>query len=208
MKALSKKEIDAIRHIRNWIVHRGRTPSIRELMQALGYKSPRSAQDILAALERKEVVRKLESGEYQLREGSTVVDRARAHTVDIPIVGSVAAGAPILAEENIQGFVPISTSLARPGGTYFLLRVIGDSMNRAGIQDGDFVLVRQQATADSGQRVVALIDDEATVKTYFPGENVVVLQPSSTNPMHKPIVIDHDFEVQGIVVAAIPGGAM
>ena len=203
MTHLTKKELEAIRHIRNSIVHHGRTPSVRELMEALNYKSPRSAQDVLEQLAEKHVIKKFSSGGYQLLR-ETAHGRTHVETVDVPVVGTVAAGTPILAEENIEAFIPVSTSLARSGGTYFLLRVRGDSMNKAGIDDGDFVLVRQQSTADAGQNVVALVDDEATVKAYHPANNVVVLKPRSTNSAHRPIVIDHDFQIQGVVVATIP----
>jgi repressor LexA len=108
-----------------------------------------------------------------------------------------------LAEENVEGFIPISTNLARSGAKHFLLRVRGDSMDRVGINDGDYVLVRQQSTADLGQHVVALIDGEATVKTYYRSQDVVVLKPQSTNPAHQPIILDHDFKIQGVVVTAV-----
>lgn len=201
MKDLTPKELQAMRHIRNWIVHRGCTPSVRELMEALGYKSPRSAQDILSQLVQKGVIKKFPSGDYQLLRDSA--DSVRTQTVDVPVVGTIAAGNPILAEENVEGFIPISTKLARSGGTYFLLRVRGDSMDRAGINDGDFVLVRQQSTAEPGQHIVALIDDEATVKSYYPGRDVIVLKPHSTNSAHQPIILDRDFRIQGVVVTAI-----
>jgi repressor LexA len=201
MKDLTQRELQALRHIRNWIVHQGRTPSVRELMEALGYKSPRSAQDILSQLAQKGAIKKFASGDYQLLRGS--INPVRAETVNVPVVGTVAAGNPILAEENVEGFIPISTTLARSGGTYFLLRVRGDSMDRAGINDGDFVLVRQQSTAEPGQNVVALIDDEATVKSYHPGRDVIVLRPHSTNSAHQPIVLDRQFQIQGVVVTAI-----
>lgn len=202
MDELTRKENQALRHIRNSILHRGQTPSVRELMEALGYKSPKSAQDVLAVLAQKGAIRKLPSGDYQLLH-DPAREESGAQTVEVPIVGAVAAGTPILADENVEGFLPISTKLARTGSNYFLLRVRGDSMNRAGIDDGDFVLVRQQSTADPGQRVVALIDDEATVKEYAPGRDVVLLKPRSTNPVHKPIVLDRDFQIQGVVVTAI-----
>lgn len=172
-------------------------------MGALGYKSPRSAQDVLEQLAEKGIIKKFEHGGYQLIRDP---DLGQAHnqTVDVPVVGSVAAGTPILAEENIEGFVPISTSLVKPGGSYFLLRVTGDSMNDGGINDGDFVLVRQQPVAETGERVVVLIDDEATVKIFHPQKDVVVLKPRSTNPKYKPIILDRDFQIQGVVVAAVP----
>lgn len=203
MKELTAKQLEAIRHIRNWIAHRGRTPSVRELMGNMRYKSPRSVQDILEQLTAMGVIKKFEDGGYQLIHDPHL-GRAHAQTVDVPVVGTVAAGTPILAEENIEGFIPISMSLAKPGNKYFLLRVKGDSMDEAGINDGDFVLVKQQPSANSGDRVVALIDDEATVKEFYPKKDVVVLKPRSTNPDNKSIILDHDFQIQGVVVATVP----
>jgi repressor LexA len=202
MQRVTNKQVEAVRHIRNWIARRGRTPSVRELMGALGYKSPRSAQDILEQLEQKGIIKKFASGDYQLLHDPDL-GRAYIQTMNVPVVGTVAAGTPILAEENIEGFIPISTTLAKPGGKYFLLRAKGDSMDKAGIKDGDFVLVRQQASADPGERVVALIDDEATIKEYHPQKNVVILKPRSRNLENKPIIVDQDFQIQGVVVATV-----
>ena len=100
--------------------------------------------------------------------------------------------------------IPVSTLLARPGQKYFLLRANGDSMTEAGIEDGALVLVRQQPTADSGQIVVALIDDEATIKELQLSREAAVLRPRTKNPTHKPIVLTRDFQVQGVVVATLP----
>src|SRR5947209_2779358 len=100
MKDLTPKERQALRHIRNWIVHHGRTPSVRELMAALGYKSPRSAQVVLAELAEKTAIKKLPTGDYQLLRHD-VDAPAHAQTVEVPVVGTVAAGTPILAEENV-----------------------------------------------------------------------------------------------------------
>src|SRR5206468_2058202 len=105
-----------------------------------------------------------------------------ARTVDVPLVGSVACGTPLLAVENFEAHVAVSKSLARPGSKYFLLRAKGDSMDRAGIEDGDLVLVRQQSHAENGDGVVALIDDDATIKAFHREKGVVVLRPRSNNP--------------------------
>jgi len=201
--SFTSKQLAAIRHIRNWIVRRGRTPSVRELKDMLGYKSPRSAQDILEQLAEKGVIRKHRGGDYQLVMNPDL-GSVHAQTVNVPVVGTVAAGSPILAEQNIEGFIPVSLSLAKPGSKYFLLRVIGDSMDEVGINDGDFVLVRQQPVAEEGEKVVALIDDSATVKEFHRGKNVVILQPRSTNKEQRPIILDEDFNIQGIVIATIP----
>jgi len=202
MERVTNRELEAVRHIRNWIARRSRTPSVRELMGAMGYKSPRSAQDILEQLARKGIIKKLSAGDYQLLHDPDL-GRAHVQTVSVPVVGTVAAGTPILAEENIEGFLPISTSLAKPGHKYFLLRVKGDSMDKAGINDGDFVLVKQQPVADPGERVVALIDNEASIKEYHPQKNVVILKPRSRNPENKPIIVDQNFQIQGVVVATV-----
>ena len=196
------KQLEAVRCIRNSMVRQGRTPSVRELMSALDYKSPRSAQDILEQLEEKGVIMKLRSGHYQLLV-DPVLTGAHAQTVDVPVLGSVACGKPILAEENIEGYIPVSTAIAKPGARHFFLHAYGDSMNQAGIQEGDIVLVRQQSTANEGERVVALIDNEAMIKEYRRSNGVVVLMPRSSNPKHKPIIVTDDFQVQGVVAAVI-----
>lgn len=201
-KSLKSIELAAVKQIRNWIAHKGRWPSIRELMTALGYKSPRSVQDVLESLVTKKIIKKV-GRSYQLLRNPDL-DSNHAQTVNIPIVGAITAGTPIFAEENLEGFVPVSTTLAKPGSRYFLLHVQGDSMNETGIEDGDLVLIRQQPVADNGQKVVALIDNDATIKELHKEKDVVILKPRSTNKDHKPIILSRDFQIQGIVVATIP----
>lgn len=198
----TKKELEAIRHIRNWLAHHGRTPSVRKLMEALGYKSPKSAQDILEQLEKKGIIEKLKSGSYRLVKEPNF-GPAHAQTVSVPVVGLVTCGKPILAEENIEGYIPVSTAIAKPGAAYYILHASGDSMDKAGINDGEMVLVRKQPVANAGDRVVALIDDEATIKEFRRSKDLVVLMPRSTNQEHKPIILTDDFQIQGVVVAVI-----
>jgi len=126
-------------------------------------------------------------------------------TVDVPVVGKISCGAPVLAEENIEDTIPVSTKLAYPPYKYYLLKAKGDSMNLAGINDGDLVLVRQQNTARIGDKVVALIDGEATIKEFSISNDAVVLKPRSSNKEHKPIILTRDFMIQGVVVSTIPG---
>ena len=200
---LSKKQADAVRHIRNWIMHKGKTPSVRELMSALGYKSPRSAALIIEELIQKGILKKRSNGDLQLIKDIDA-DSVHARTVNVPLVGMVTCGTPILAQENIEGFIPVSVSLAKPGFKYFFLRAKGDSINKAGINDGDLILVRQQSVAKNGDIVVALIDDEATVKEFQRSKNCVVLMPRSKNKNHKPIILTENFQVQGVAVTTIP----
>lgn len=200
---LSAKQSEAMHFIRNRVVHGGKTPSVREIMVALNYQSPRSAALILEKLVSQGLLKKRADGSIQMvRDLQNTISHAR--TVNIPLVGNVACGTPILAEENIEGYFPVSTQLAKPGHEYFLLRANGDSMNRAGINDGDLVLVEQQSTAGEGDKVVALIDDAATVKKFHIGDGAVVLRPQSNNPQHKPIILTEDFQIQGVVKATIP----
>lgn len=200
---LSNRELEAIRQIRNSLMHRGRMPSVREMMTSLGYRSPRSASVLMKKLMSKRILRRKPNGSYRLVD-NLHDDTMRAQTVDIPLVGTVACGTPVLAEENIEGMIPVSTKLAKSPHRYFLLKAEGDSMNEKGINDGDLVLVRQQLTAHNGDMIVALVDDEATIKEFYRLGDIIILKPKSTNKQHKPIVLTKDFQVQGVVVTAIP----
>lgn len=202
LEALSFIERRAIREIRNSLMNAGRVPSMRELMSSMGYRSPRSASLITNKLIQKGVLRRKQDGGLQLVR-NIEEDTARAETIDVPLIGTVACGTPVLAQENIEGMIPVTTKLARPPHRYFLLKAKGDSMDQKGIDDGDLVLVRQQTTAKDGDTVVALIDDEATVKEFRIGGETFVLRPRSTNKQHQPIVLTKDFQVQGVVVTTI-----
>lgn len=200
---LSETELKALRHVRNALVHDGRQPSVRDIARALGYRSPRSAFLLLNSLIAKGMLKRNPGGALQLRRDlEEAEDHAR--TVEVPLVGIVACGAPLLAEENIEAYLPVSRSLARPPGRYFILRASGDSMDQAGIEDGDLLLVRQQPQAEAGDKVVALIDDTATVKEFRREKGVLVLKPRSSNSSHRPIILTENFLIQGVVVATIP----
>jgi repressor LexA len=196
-----RREQEALRYIRNALVH-GRSPTVREIQGALGYRSPRSAAEILGRLIERGLLARRPDKSLQLRRFPEE-NASHARTIDVPLVGTAPCGEPMLAEENIETTIPVSVALARPPHRYFLLRASGDSMNRAGIETGDLVLVRQQPQAESGERVVALIDGEATIKEYHPAGEVVMLRPHSTNKAHKPILLSSEFQIQGVVVATI-----
>lgn len=201
---LSIKELEALKIIRNFLVHQGRIPSVRELMIGLDYKSPRSSAVILKSLEEKGILRKKSDGSYQIIDFEIPENYgSRAQTVKIPLLGNVACGLPIFADENIEAEVSVSVSMIKSGYKYFLLRAEGDSMDDAGINDGDLVLIRRQQDANNGDRVLALIDDEATVKEFTRSGGMVILKPKSTNKIHQPIILTSNFRIQGIVEQVI-----
>ena len=199
MNRTEKKDQSGYAFIRSQIVHSGITPSLRVIAKAVGYSSPRSAQLMLERLEKRGLLKRTD-GVIQLaaRRRSTTAEQV----TEVPLVGSIACGSPSLAEQMPEALVQVSTKIARPGHTYFLLRAKGSSMNRAGIRDGDLVLVRQQPSAQNGESVVALINDDATIKRFHHHGDVVVLKPDSTDKSHKPIVVSDAFVIQGVVVSS------
>jgi repressor LexA len=200
---LSPNEVQALRFIRNSLIH-SKSPSIRDIQRDLGYSSPRSAALVVEKLIRAGCISRRNDGRLQLlRELPETKNHAR--TVLVPLVGNVACGVPLLADQNVEAMIPVSTELAKPGQRYFLLRAKGDSMDEVGIFDGDLVLVRQQSVADSGKIVVALIDDEATIKEFHRSKNTVVLKPRSRSDRHRPFILTKEFQIQGVVLTTISG---
>lgn len=199
---LSDKDKKAYLLIRNRIVHEGISPTLKEINEITGGKSPRSAVLVVNRLIDAGLVRKFgrKLKLADLRSSS----QASVSTVRIPLVGSVACGTPILAQENVEAYIPVSTALAKDGSKYFLLRADGDSMNEAGIQDKNILLVRQQDTANNGDKVVALIDDAATVKLFEKTDDAVILRPISSNKEHSPIILTDNCRIQGVVLAVLP----
>lgn len=201
LKHLNDKDKRAFALIRNKIAHYGESPTLREINEVTGGKSPRSASLVIDRLIKAKLIKKI--GRQLILIG--VPSNASVSTVDVPLVGAVTCGTPMLAEENIQTRIQVSTALAKKGSTYFFLRAIGDSMDQAGIKSGDLLLIRQQATAEDGDRVVALINDEATVKIFEQADGAVILRPKSSKKIYKPIVLTDNCMIQGVVVAVLPG---
>jgi len=200
---LKPVERRALTLIRNRLVHFGQAPSVRELSAELGFQSPRSAALIIGRL--------IDEGYLKRREGDRALQLLRmpddaddrVSTVSVPLVGSAPCGAPLLAEQNIEAWYPVSSDLARRGAKYFLVRARGDSMDEAGIADGSLVLVKQQEVAGSGEIVVALVDDEVTIKELRLSASAAALMPRSSNKSHKPILATREIRVQGVVVASV-----
>ncbi len=205
---LTPKQLLFLERLVDYQAREGVPPSVREMQALGGFRSPRSVAQFLDALQQAGYIERAAGARNVriLKRPPGAAPSDRADTVLVPLVGRVAAGQPILAAENVEDYIPVSTSLARGRWNYFILRVQGDSMDRAGIQHGDLVLVRQQDTAEPGDKVVALIDDNATVKRLRIGRDAVLLEPLSTNPVHRPIVVGPEFRVQGVVIATIPVG--
>lgn len=171
----------------------GYPPTIPEIQHKFSFKSPNAVQSHLEALERKEYIarRPHKSRGLEILNGKISKDNtinADDNITEVPIVGSVSAGMPILAQENIEGSIFVDKIISRNNRGMFALRIKGTSMVNAGILDGDFVLVHQQPTAEQGEIVVALIGDEATVKRFYRDKNKIKLKPE--NDTMEPIFID------------------
>lgn len=197
---LTQPDLKALAFIKKTIRLTGEAPSMEQIRVALEYKSKRSAWLIVHKLAEHKLI-KYDNAQITLLGDHTEVGES---TVPVPLIGSVAAGAPSLAEQRNEGVVRISTQIAKPGRKYYLLRADGNSMNQAGIQDGDLMLIRQEVTARHGEIVVALIDDEATVKFFEQQGDHYLLRPKSSDPRHKPIIVHADLRIQGVFVTVIP----
>jgi repressor LexA len=171
--------------LKDFLREKGFPPTLREIASHFGLKGPRGPQKTLNILERKGYIRKIPGGSRAI-EILSYPQFSLTHILSVPIVGSVRAGEPILAIENIEGYINLDRSLVSSGDV-FLLRVQGDSMIEAHIQDGDFALVKPQPNAENGEIVVALIEDEATIKRIFMKRDLIRLEPA--NPKMEPILV-------------------
>ena len=192
---LTERQTKILDYIRYVTRVRNYPPSVREIGEAVGLSSSSTVHNHLNQLERRGLIKRdpSKSRTVQLVADANLDDKRR-NAVAVPVVGNVAAGAPILAEENIEDHLLLSPELAQEG--YFLLKVRGDSMVNAGILDGDMVLVRPQPTADNGQIVVAMVEGEATVKRLDRRGGVIRLLPE--NQAYGPIVAP-DAQLVGLV---------
>jgi len=205
---ITKRQQAVLDSIENCIREKGYGPTVREVCQTLGLSSPSTVHVHLKALEDKGMIKRdpLKSRSIALTyplEGlpmsgaSNVLRPAFSKTVDLPLIGDVAAGIPILAEENVVDTFTLPTDIVGDSAA-FLLSVHGDSMIEAGINDGDYVVVKEQPTANNGDIVVALIDDGATVKRFYKESDHIRLQPE--NSSMEPILTS-DCSIAGKVVA-------
>ena len=189
---LVKKEKEVYEFIKKQIDEEGYPPSVREICVAVGLSSPSTVQRYINSLEEKGYILK---GGSKKRAIKLPKQENGVDVLSVPIVGSVAAGQPILAEENIEEYFPLPINYAAKNDL-FMLRVRGESMIQAGILDGDYVIVEQQETARNGDVVVALIEDSATVKTFYKEKDYIRLQPE--NDEYQPIIVK-DVKILGKV---------
>ncbi len=204
-KKLTEKQQKILDFVNSEVEEKGYPPSVREICRAVGFKSTSTVHGYLEKLEKEGLIRKdptkpralkvvnphghspkRENGYYSMKE-----------LQDVPIVGKVTAGQPILAVENIEDTFPLPVDFVQ-NSSAFMLKVQGDSMIDAGILDKDLVLVKQQSTANNGDIVVALIGDEATVKTFYKERDHVRLQPQ--NQFLDPIIVKNDLSILGKVI--------
>ena len=181
------------------ILNKGYAPSIPEIGHKFSIASTRGVFDHLQALEKKGYIKRV--GKRAIEITSATGRSALPQSKEIPIVGRVRAGAPLLAEENLEGFFPVANELAG-GKETFALKVTGDSMIEDGIFDGDYVIIRRQETAENGDIVCALIENEATLKRFHQQGSVVVLKPANKN--YDPITVSRgEFRVLGKATGVI-----
>ena len=198
---ISAKQQEILEYIKSQILERGFPPSVRDICEAVHLKSTSSVHSHLETLEKNGYIRRDPTKPRAIEILDDSFQLLRRETANVPIVGRVAAGEPILAEQNIENYFPIPTEFL-PNNQTFLLKVRGESMINAGILDGDYVLVEQAQTARNGDMVVALIEDGATVKTFYKEEGVFRLQPENDNMA--PIIVNDcivtDVSIMGKVI--------
>jgi len=182
---LTERQKEVFEFLKDFLREKGFPPTLREIASHFGLKGPKGPQKILNILERKGYIRKVPGGSRAI-EILSYPQFSLTHILSVPIVGRVRAGEPILAIENIEGYINLDRSLVSSGDV-FLLRVQGDSMIEAHIQDGDFALVKPQPNAENGEIVVALIEDEATIKRIFMKRDLIRLEPA--NSKMEPIIV-------------------
>ena len=193
---ISDKQREILEYIKAEILNKGYPPAVREICEAVKLKSTSSVHAHLETLEKNGYIRRDPTKPRAIEIVDENFNLTRREMVNVPIVGRVAAGETILAVENIENYFPIPAEFM-PNEQTFILQVQGESMVNAGILDGDYILVEQQTTANDGDMVVALVDDSATVKTFYKENGYYRLQPE--NDFMEPIIVS-DVMIMGKVI--------
>ena len=193
---ITSKQKEILEYIKQEILSRGYPPAVREICEAVKLKSTSSVHAHLETLEKNGYIRRDPSKPRAIEIVDDTFNLTRRELVNVPLVGTVAAGQPILAAENIETYFPMPAEIM-PNEQVFMLTVKGESMINVGIFDGDKILVKQQATCRNGDIVVALVDDSATVKTFYKEDGYIRLQPE--NDYLDPIIVK-DCTILGKVI--------
>jgi len=196
LEPLSKKQEEVFNFLKNQIRKKGYPPTVREICEAVNLSSTSTVHAHLETLERKGYIRRSPTKNRSIEILEDNFYGFSDQVVNVPIVGQVTAGVPILAQENIEGSFPIPVNYI-PNNQTFILNIKGDSMKNAGIHDKDLIVVSQQRDAVNGDIVVALIEDSATVKTFYREGDAIRLQPE--NDAYEAIIVN-DCEIIGKVV--------
>ncbi len=196
---ISAKQQEILEYIKETILKKGYPPAVREICEAVNLKSTSSVHSHLETLEENGYIRRDPTKPRAIEILDDHFNLTRREVANIPLIGSVAAGQPILAQENIENYFPVPVDLI-PNQETFILKVKGESMINAGILDGDHIIVAQQETADNGDIVVALLDDSATVKRFYRENSQIRLQPE--NDAMDPIYAT-DVQILGKVVGLL-----
>lgn len=193
---ITAKQQEILEYIKSEILSKGYPPAVREICEAVHLKSTSSVHSHLETLEKNGYIRRDPTKPRAIEITDDEFNLSRREIVNVPIVGQIAAGEPIFAEQNIEGYFPLLPE-DMPSGNAFMLNVRGESMINVGIYDGDRILVKEQNTAANGEIVVALVEDSATVKTFYKENGHYRLQPE--NDTMEPIIVN-EVEVLGKVV--------
>ena len=193
---ITKKQEEILEYIKDQIMHRGFPPAVREICEAVNLKSTSSVHAHLETLEKNGYIRRDPTKPRAIEILDDNFNMVRRELVNVPVVGRVAAGEPILATENVESYFPVPAEYV-PKNPTFMLTVKGDSMINAGIFSGDHLLIEQKSTAENGEIIVALLDDSATVKTFYKEDGHYRLQPQ--NDAMEPIITD-DVQILGKVI--------
>lgn len=194
---ISKKQQEILDYIKSEILNRGFPPAVREICEAVNLKSTSSVHSHLETLEKNGYIRRDPTKPRAIEIVDDNFNLVRREVVNVPVIGRVAAGEPLLAIENIENYFPIPAEFM-PNAQTFILSVKGESMINAGILDGDHVIVEQCSTAHNGEMVVALVEDSATVKTFYKEDGYYRLQPE--NDYMEPIIVNGDLQILGKVI--------
>ena len=184
---ITPKQQEILEYIKETILKKGYPPAVREICEAVNLKSTSSVHSHLETLERNGYIRRDPTKPRTIEIIDDCFNLARREVVNVPLLGTVAAGMPLLDKENIENYFPIPTEML-PDKEVFMLRVKGDSMIEAGIFNGDLIFVEKTVTAENGEIVVALLDDSATVKRFYKENGHYRLQPE--NASMEPIIVD------------------